>query len=433
MSQGIKFMPWWWEAAPSIRLARQPLPPEIDVAVVGSGYTGLSAALTLARAGRSVLVLDANSVGYGASTRNNGQVGSGNQKFTVQRLVDLYGRKRAIDLVNAGTDMLRYIAELIGKEKINCEFHRVGRFRGAVASAHYDTMARDLEDLKRFAGVEFFMVPKAEQHREVGTECYFGGSVLPDDAALHPGLYHQGLIACALSAGVSILDHTPVLSVKRKANSFEVQTTRGLINSGVVVVATNGYSQRCLPYFHKRLVPIGVSTIATEELSRSVIKELLPHGRVYGSTARVFHYYRPSSDGKCLLFGGRVGRLAPRDTYLAYRHLIREMRRVFPSLEDVGITHAWSGYIAYTSDTLPHLGFHDGVWYAAGYCGTGVSRSTWFGHKVALKILGDPDGKTPFDDLDFKGFPFRWAAPVGVAAFETCFRVIDALARIRHE
>ncbi|MCC6715975.1 MAG: FAD-binding oxidoreductase [Gammaproteobacteria bacterium] len=423
----VRFTPWWWEAAPP-EVARPPsLPRSIDVAVVGSGYTGLSAALTLARAGRSVAVLEAQALGHGASTRNGGQVGSGNQKFTVRQLVDLYGEAKARALVNEGTAMLRHIAELIEREGIACEFRRVGRFRGCMHPAHYESMARGMEDLKRFAGVEFFMVPRAEQGSEIGSDRYFGGSVLPNDAALHPGLYHQGLMERARGAGALLLPFTPVTGIAREGARTRVHTAGGAIEARDVLVATNGYTTRALPWVRRRVIPVGSAIIATEELPAERIARLMPRGRVYGNSARVFHYFRPSPDGRRMLWGGRVGRLGSQASTGAFEHLRKEMVVVFPDLAGVRVTHCWSGNIAYTHDTMPHIGCQDGIHYATGYCGTGVSRSTYFGHKAALKVLGDPGGRTAFDDLEFRTHRFHWATPLAVPVVETWYRIRDAM------
>lgn len=432
MEQGLEtrmhFRPWWWEAAPPREPGPALLPRRADVVIIGAGYTGLSAALTAARAGREVLVLEAEAPGFGASTRNGGQVGSGNQKFTIERLRALYGDERARALVNEGTAMLEYITDLIEREGIACEFRRVGRFRGCVQPKHYEAMARDLEDLHKFAGVEFEMVPRAQLSREVDSTFYWGGSVLPHDAALHPGLYHRGLLERAEAAGVSVAAFTPVVAVHREKSCARVGTTRGEVTACEVIVATNGYTDAALAGLRRRIVPIGSAIIATEELPPGLMEQLMPMGRVYGNTARVFHYFRPSPDGRRLLWGGRVGRLAPQDSRRAFTHLQRDMLKVFPQLEGVRITHAWSGTIGYTFDTMPHLGCRDGIWYAMGYCGTGVSRSTWFGNKVALKLLGDPQGQSAFDDLEFPGHLLHRAARYAVPFVETWYRFKDALA-----
>lgn len=425
----VRFTPWWWEAAPPESVPSSTLPASIDVAVIGSGFTGLSAALTLARGGRSVAVFDDGPLGFGASTRNGGQVGSGNQKFSVKQLVSLYGEAKARDLLNEGVAMLEYIAALIEREGIECDFQRVGRFRGCMRPEHYESMARGMEDLKRFAGVEYQMVPRAEQAREIRSERYFGGSVLPNDAALHPGRYHQGLLRCVRSAGVVLLPGTGVTGIARDGGRTSLQTVRGVVTARDVLIATNGYTTGALPWANRRIIRIGSAIIATEELEPSRISQLMPGGRVYGNTARVFHYFRPSPDGRRLLWGGRVGRFASQDSMAAYEHLRTDMLSVFPELANVRITHCWSGLIGYTFDTQPHIGSHDGVHYAMGYCGTGVSRSTWFGHKVALKILGDPAGRTAFDDLPFPDHPFHFVTPIAVPIYETAYRMLDALGR----
>lgn len=428
-ARDVKFQPWWWEAAPPEATPPAALPASVDVAIIGSGFTGLSAALTLAKAGRAVAVFDAGPLGFGASTRNGGQVGSGNQKFTVQQLIALYGEGRARALLNEGVAMLEYIAMLIEREGIACEFRRVGRFRGCMQPAHYESMARGMEDLKRFAGVDFEMVPRAEQHREIGSDRYFGGSVLPNDAALHPGRYHQGLVRSARAAGATLLAATPVTDVVRDGERLTVTTPRGKVLARDVLIATNGYTGNALPWVRRRIIPIGSAIIATEELPAERVARLMPSGRVYGNTARVFHYFRPSPDGRRMLWGGRVGRLAAQDSTGAYSHLRKDMVAVFPDLAEVQVTHCWSGWIGYTFDTMPHLGCHDGIHFAMGYCGTGVSRATYFGHKVALKILGSAEGRTAFDDLVFPDHPFHFVTPLAVPVYETAYRIMDALGK----
>jgi glycine/D-amino acid oxidase-like deaminating enzyme len=425
----VKFTPYWWEASPPESAAPASVPGCVDVAIIGGGFTGLSAALTLARAGRSVAVFEAQALGWGASTRNGGQVGSGNQKFTVSQLIDLYGERKARDLVNEGTAMLRYIADLIEHERIDCHFQRVGRFRGCVHPGHYESMARGMEDLRRFAGVEFFMVPRAEQHSEVVSDRYFGGSVLPNDASLHPGLYCKGLAERARAAGALLIPHTPVTGVAHEARRLQVHTERRTVSAGDVIVATNGYTGNALPWVRQRVIPIESAIIATEELPPGRLASLLPRGRVYGNTARVFHYFRPSPDGRRMLWGGRVGRPRSPSTLAGFEHLRREMVEVFPDLRDISVTHCWQGSIAYTHDTMPHIGIHDGVHYATGFCGTGVSRATYFGHKVALKVLRDPAGATAFDELEFHSHPFHWVTPFAVPVVESWYRLRDAFER----
>lgn len=422
----LEQIPYWWQSleASDGNIA---LPEKIDVAIVGSGFTGLSAALTLVRRGRSVAVLDSREIGFGASTRNGGQIGSGNQKFRVETLIGMHGEKKAVALLREGVRMLDYTEELIRAENIDCRFVRCGRFRGAVRREHYDAMARDMDDLRRYTGVESFAVPRCEQHKEVATDFFHGGSVLPNDAALHPGLYHSGLVERLKNAGAVLKGFSPVKSIERRPDGFEVRTPNEALRARDVIVATNGYTDHLDSHFQSRVVPIESAIIATAPMPPDLLTSLLPSGRVYGNTARVFSYFRSAPDEPRILWGGRVGRLHRKDSPSAYGHLARDLLKVFPDLDEVPVTHGWSGRIGYTFDELPHLGkTPDGIHYAMGYCGTGVSRSTYFGHKIALKLVDDPQGSTEFDSFEFPRHTFHAFAKPAVPFVESWYRLRDA-------
>jgi glycine/D-amino acid oxidase-like deaminating enzyme len=402
------------------------LPARVDVVIVGSGFTGLSAALTLARRGRSVAVLEANSIGHGASTRNGGQVGSGNQKFRVRDLIRLRGEKLAAELLHEGVAMLDYIEQLVSNEKIDCHFHRYGRFRGAVRPSHYEAMARDMDDLRRLIGVESYSVPKVEQHREIGTDAFHGGSVLPKDAGLHPGLFHAGLVRSVRAAGGSVHGRTRVLAITQHNVGFSVQTEQGRIDARDVIIATNGYTRNLIGYLDRRIVPVQSAIIATDDLPAPLLDSMMPTRRMYGNTNRAFSYFRAAPAENRMLWGGRVGRLAAAGSGAAFAHLAADLLRVFPQAAAAKVTHGWVGNIGYTFDDLPHLGrTPDGVYFAMGYCGTGVSRSTFFGNKIALKLLGDRAGATPFDQIAMRTHAFHFLAKPAVPIVETAYRLRD--------
>lgn len=426
-NSALKFAPYWWDAAPRQRDVRAPeLPARADVAIVGSGYTGLSAALTLARRGVNVVVLERDVPGFGASTRNGGQIGSGNQKFKVKKLIELRGHDNAIAMLREGTMMLEFIAELIDREKIDCHFTRCGRFRGAIRPAHYDAMARDMDDLREIAGVESFMVPRKDQHSEIGSDLFYGGSVLPNDGALHPGLFHAGLMQCVQNAGGQITGHAGVTRIDKNGNAYQLTTAAGILTAHNVIIATDGYTDNLIPELNRRIVSVGSNMIATGIIPEETYARLMPKNRVYGNTNRVIYYFRGAPGERRIVWGGRVGRLTGTNTPAAYAHLAGEMLEVFPELEGVQITHAWGGQIGYSNDEVPHIGqTSDGAWYILGFSGTGVSRSVYFGNKVALKLLGDANGRTAFDDLPFDVIPLRPLTRRMIPILEFWYRLRD--------
>ena len=424
-SSDVKMTPWWWEWAPREAPSQPLLPADSELAIVGSGFTALNAALTLARAGRQVVVLESDAPGFGASSRNGGQVGSGNQRFSVRELVKMFGETHAKALLAEGVAALKYVGDLIDSEGIECHFQRVGRFRGANRPQHYDPMARDHQDLNRLAGVEFHMVPRAHQHSEIGTDFYYGGAVLPADASVHPALYHQGLLERVHKAGVVVVPYTKVLSLERERQRVAGKTERGELSAGDVIVATNGYTTDATPHYHARVQPIPSAIIATEPLERDLMDRIMPKGRVIGETRRVFYYYRACPERRRVLFGGRVSAGGNRSA--DFSHLYRGMIKIFPELAGTKVTHCWTGYTGYTRDTLPHAGKQDGIYHAMGYCGSGVARASYLGRKLGLSLLGDAQGRTAWDEHVFRPFLFPAATRALLPAAVAWMRLRDTL------
>ncbi|KIZ41612.1 MULTISPECIES: FAD-binding oxidoreductase [Rhodopseudomonas] len=422
----MRMQPYWWRAAPPLDGPWPALPARIDVLIVGAGFTGLSAALTLARAGREVLVVDAGVPGFGASTRNGGQVGSGNQKFRVKTLIAMKGERHAVALLKEGVAMLDHIERLIAEENIDCDFVRCGRFRGAMRPDHYEAMARDLEDLHRYTQVAFEMVSRAAQHREIGSELFHGGSLLPLDASLDPGRYHTGLLLRVQSAGGAVRGHAAVRDITPEAGGFNVRFDDGALTARDVLVATNGYTKAVGRFFTQRMVPVGSAQIVTGPIPAALFRQLMPSGRVYGNTSRVFSYFRPAPGERRIIWGGRASHLHDASRPAAYAHLARDLLRAFPGLGNTLVTDGWTGQIGYTFDEFPHLGCApNGVHYALGYCGTGVSRSTYFGRMIGLKILGHPGSETAFDNMPLPGHPLQFLSRLAVPAIESWYRLRD--------
>ncbi len=321
-----------------------------------------------------------------------------------------------------------FLARFIAEEEIECNYAETGGFTGIVKPARYEAMARETEQLSRSVGLEAHMVPKSEIRSEIGTDLYCGGRVTHRRAGLHPARYHAGLIGRVREAGATVVGNCPVTAIRRDGGDFTVTTPRGSLKARNVVVATNGYTGPVTQALRRRVIPVTSYMIATAPLSPNLMATLMPKGRMLSDSNRLLCYFRPSPDNTRVLFGGRPAYTDIGPT-LAAERLLRYMTRIFPELHDVELTHSWFGYIAYTFDRLPHVGEHDGMHYAMGYCGSGVVMSTWLGRKAALRLLGHADGKSAFAELGHPTSPFYYGKPWFLPLVQAWYQGADMLGR----
>lgn len=423
----IRNEPYWWEAAPPVILPTATIATRSDVVIVGAGYTGLSAALVLARAGRSVQVFDSQRPGEGASTRNGG-IASGSLRPGFAELEAKFGTARAEGIEREGKAARDDLARFIAEEGIDCDFKLTGRFTGASQHTDYENLAREGERLVRTIGIDAFAVPRSEQRSVLGTDFYHGGLVRHDIGGLHPAKLHAGMLRLAQAAGATIHGETPVQGISSNGTGYEVTTTRGTVQAQHVIVGTNGYTDGFDKWLRRRLVPVRSRIIATAPISDNLMRELCPKGYMLSETRALHYYYRPSPDGTRILFGGRDGTIAG-DPAWPTRSLRRAMLDIFPVLEDVPITHSWFGHVAMNRDMIPRVFSRDGMRYAAGYCGSGVVWARWAGRKAALQVLGQADGETALDFRPPRAIPLYTGTPWFMPAMFAWYTVQD---RLRH-
>ena len=400
--------PYWWDAAPPEN-ARDALPDRADVVIVGSGYCGLSAAAELARNGTDAIVLDAEALGAGASTRSGGMVSSG-QKLVMTGAVRGAARERVAELLTESVASFAHIENLIAQENLDAGYRKCGRFFAAYVPKHYDRLRRQGELLRDMTGVTVHDIPRAEQHRVTGTDFYHGGIVVDDYGGLHPGLYARSLRDLARRCGARLFSHAPVRGIARAAEGFTVTTSRGTVRAKEVVVATNGYTGAATPKLRPRVVPVYSYQIATEPLPPELLNEINPGQRMISDSQRELYYTRPSPDGTRVLFGSRPS-FNDLDERAAARNLSRKLAAVWPKLDKFRVTHSWRGKVAMTFDKVAHMGADEGVHYAVGCNGNGVALMTYLGHQTALKLLGRANKPCAFDVPDFPTEPYYGGKP----------------------
>ena len=413
----IKETPYWWATAPELpSYADRPLPTRADVVVIGSGYTGLSAARVLAQRGASVVVLEKETIGWGASSRNGGQVLTG-LAVGPATLVKKLGLERARELHALSLHGLDFIENLIANENIECEYGRVGHLEAACKPAHFKHFQQAQESLARDFKHAVRVLDRSHQREELGTDYYHGVLIDERSGGVHPAKYVRGLARAAERAGAQLHDRTPALSLERGSQQFRVFTPRGPIGAKDVLIATNGYTDAVSTTLRRRIIPVGSYMIATEPLSNEVADRILPQRRVVYDSKNFLAYFRLSADNR-LLFGGRAEYKpsSPQTTRRSVAILERGLGEIFPELAHTPIEYSWSGNVCFTFDRLPRAGRLGGVHYAMAYAGHGVAMATYLGAQLAETICG-AGGQNPFADLPFKSIPFYdgrpWFMPLG--------------------
>jgi glycine/D-amino acid oxidase-like deaminating enzyme len=418
-AEGFKTDPYWWEAAPPEDPGRDKLPAEVDVAIVGSGFCGLAAALELARNGVCVAVLDAGPLGIGASSRSGGMVSSG-QKLVLKGALKDFAPDKAAEALEDSKATFDFLQTLIAREELDADLQICGRFFGAWTAAHYETLSRQAALLAERTGVHARMIPRERQREEIGSDFYHGGMLVEEYGGLHPSKYNAALRRAARRAGARLHAFAAVQGWERDGTAQRVRTARGTLRARHVVVATNGYTTANLSWFRRRVVPVTAFIMATEPLPAGMMDEILPHRRMVSDTRKELSFYRPSPDGTRILFGGRPNAFGNNERSAAIG-LHARMAQVWPQLRDVKLSHSWRGNVAMTFDKLPHLGREDGVHYALGCNGNGVAMMTWLGHQTAQRILGRQNRPSAFEDRPFPTAPFprdnTWLLPLASASY----------------
>lgn len=416
---------YWQATMPPLhdRSGRQ-FPDAVDVAIVGGGYTGVAAARKLALQGAKAVLLEARTLGWGASTRNGGIAHPG-FKWGPRSLVKRWGQETARAIYRESMEALELTFGLIRDNDIDAELRPSGWLELAWAPSHFEDFAAEAAALTEF-GARARVVEKDRLREEIGTDAYHGGLALDPGGVLHPAKWFAGLVGLAERAGADLHEGTPVTSIRRQRDGrFVVETGRGAILARDVLVATNGYTDGAAPSIRRRIVPIGSYIIATEPLPADLARELSPTGRAYFDTKNFLSYWHVSADRR-LLFGGRVS-FIPTSVDRTARLLFRRMLDIHPQVADYRVEYSWGGKVAMTFDRMPHIGRLGGVMHAVGYSGTGVLMSTYLGTRAAEWLGGgEPPAlaklRFPLVPAPYEGRP--WFLP----AIGEVFRLQDRLA-----
>ena len=398
---------YWLAPPPAPAVGGEP-PERTDVLVVGGGFTGLTAALRLRQAGCDVTLLDERPLGSGASSRNGGMVlpGLTQDLFKVARRV---GDEATARMVKEASEAVMAVENLVAEGNIDCSFRRTGHLTAAFKPSHMAWLEKKADALNNRFGEKVRLLSAKEARAEIGSELYHGGVLNSTGAGVHPARLAAGVIRMAGEAGVRLCENTEALRIERTGDGFRVTTNQGPVRADRVVIATNGYSGRLVPWLRRRVVTVRSLMIATEPLPSEVVDTILPNDRMISDTKIFLYYFRRSPDGQRILFGGR-----PKSPQLSLREngyfMWQNLLSVYPQLKEFPIEYVWWGRLGFTMDRMPHIGRHDGLYYAMGYCGHGVALATCFGERLADLVL-ERGAASDFGRIRFKAIPFYDGRP----------------------
>lgn len=406
--------PYWWRAAPPWQLPRRELPDKIDVGIVGSGITGLNAAIELARAGRSVVVIDKSDAATGASSRNAGFLGR-TLKHSFGKLLKTRGLDFAKRVYGEMQMAFNSVVERVEKEQITCHFRMSGRFILLRNERERAALEEELNLRAKHLGHRHDMFSADRIPSEIGTRRYVAAALIEDLGSIHPGLYAQSLLRAAEAAGVIVQAGTEVTGLGEESNEIRINTNAGSLIAGHVLVATNGYTSFATPYEARRTIPFDAYMIATEELPQATLDRLMPKSRTYLEDLHNIDFLRQAPDTRRILMGGRTGTQNV-DLKKMARTLRGDLARILPDLANVKLSNVWTGRCAGTFDLFPHVGSHGRIHYATGYCFAGLPMGTYLGQKAAQAILGrNREAASVFRELPFPTVPMlggqNWFVP----------------------
>ena len=387
----MKTIPFWTDQYPRPEdldaLIAQDLPSNVDIAVVGSGHTGLNAAITMAKAGLKIAVLEQATIGWGASSRH-GTFVSPSLKAEWKTIEKRYGLEKARQFWQWAVASVEHVRDIVQEEELDCDHKKTGTLGLAVKPSHADSLQKYSEYLQETFGYNGSRyIPRDELKTQIGSSLFYGGVTSELAYQVHPAKYVFGLAKAAVRHGVTLVEGAQVKRIVQSGNRLTLQTSRGDIEAAKVLLATNGYTTSLLPQARNGILPVGSYMIVTERLSPEVQAEISPQGRLFWDSKIFLNYFGLTPDGRAFM-GGRANLSPNQDLSKTGAGLTARLFEIFPQLQGVEITHSWSGRLGVSFDQMPHIGQVGGVYYANGFSGQGVATGSYMGKEVGELMLG---------------------------------------------
>ena len=416
---------FWHATAPTFVAASGEPQGHYDVAIIGAGFTGLGAARKLAKKGMGVAVLEAQSVGFGASGRNGGHLNNGLAHSFVEACAS-FGQETAIAMYRAFDDGIETIERIADEEKIECNFRRSGKLKLASKPKHMIEIRKNFDALNALVDPETTLLTRDELSEEIGSSAFHGAMLQPRSAMMHMGRFATGLAEAASRHGASIFETSPVIQCVPDAKGCRLTTPAGTITAQKVLLATGAYTTPNFHWFRRRIIPVGSFLIATRPLTDDEVRLTLPGNRTCVTTMNIGNYFRLSADNR-MIFGGRARFSARSDQQSdakAGKLLQAAMSHIFPHLAEIEIDYCWGGMVDMTSDRYPRTGEAGSMHYAMGYSGHGAQIATHLGEIMADQMTGVPR-ESPWSTLPWNAVPGHFGKPWFLPLVGAYYKILD--------
>jgi glycine/D-amino acid oxidase-like deaminating enzyme len=420
----VKQTPFWVEDHPRPEGLTSDLPSETDYLVVGSGLTGLSAALRLAAAGRSVTVIEAGEIAGGASAINGGMV-SPDVKAGIDNVYAIYGPRIGHEMWASTVRSVELVRDYAIRPGVGALTHDNGMAALGHGARKLKSFDRSVDWYHEKFGVDWTVLDARDIGTVVGGDSFNVALFEPEGFGVHPARLAFGLAREVQREGATLVDRCAATSLQRTGTGLRVKTTKGNIDAREVILATNGYTTREPSKELARLVvPIGSYIVVTEPLGRDRAERIFPNGAMTYTKKRLLHYMRRTHDDR-ILVGGRRSLHTDLDLEESAGDLRAAMVGYWPELEDVAISHVWGGKLGIPFDLTPHIGRIDGAWYAMGYAGHGVGLSCQLGYELSGMLLGE-DPPSVYSQIPHNGrFYYGGRRQWFLTPASYLFRVLD--------
>ena len=401
---------------------------QADVAIIGAGYTGLSAAHHIAKSGLRPIVLEANRPGWGASGRNGGVI-TAKFRQSFRGIDAAHGRAMARRMYEIAHESIEILEELVSEFGISsARLTRSGQVKAAHNHATLRAAIGEAEWMKREMGDADVRILDANQVcDETGSRAFVGGVLNPGSGGIHPLNYLHGLAEGLAQRGIAIFQESPALRLRRENGLIVAETPQGAVRARQAIIATNSYSDltQATRHMQQTLVPFRSAIIATDKLPHNLAGHLMPTGRTYTETKRMMRWFRMVDDR--VIFGGR-GAFGKQDSEAAFGALRKAMIGIFPELADIPLAFRWSGLVGMTLDSVPHIGrLNDRTLFSMGYNGAGVAMSSLMGRYLAAFVRGEKPDVGLLDASRLRAIPFYPLREPAVRMVAGWYQFLDAI------